>query len=108
MILINMMMAIINLAFEEIKQNQSQYQNKFELLDYIKRTNKEVIGKLRLDVSFELNVACLCVSNCKGNSHHKIAVPRKQFALALLGEAVAPDKFKVILFFQSGTLSIVL
>ena len=37
MILINMMMAIINLAFEEIKENKDQYKNKFELMEYIKR-----------------------------------------------------------------------
>ena len=39
-----MMMAIINLAFEEIKANKSQYQNKFELVDYVKRSGKEMIG----------------------------------------------------------------
>ena len=44
MILINMMMAIINLAFEEIKANASDYQNKFELVDYVKRTAREMIG----------------------------------------------------------------
>ena len=44
MILINMMMAIINMAFEEIKENRETYRNKFELLDYIKRTAREVIG----------------------------------------------------------------
>ena len=44
MILINMMMAIINLAFEEIKSNESDYQNRFELVDYIKRTIQEMIG----------------------------------------------------------------
>lgn len=44
MILINMMMAIINLSFEEIKENESQYRNKFELIDYIKRTTREMIG----------------------------------------------------------------
>eukprot|EP00095_Tigriopus_kingsejongensis_P009158 maker-scaffold798_size95657-snap-gene-0.28 protein:Tk09158 transcript:maker-scaffold798_size95657-snap-gene-0.28-mRNA-1 annotation:"polycystic kidney disease protein 1-like 2-like" len=44
MILINMMMAIINLAFEEIKENEDQYKNKFELIDYIKRTTREMIG----------------------------------------------------------------
>ena len=37
MILINMMMAIINLAFEEIKENRAQYQSKFELTAYVKR-----------------------------------------------------------------------
>ena len=37
MILINMMMAIINLAFEEIKENRAQYQSKFELMEYVKR-----------------------------------------------------------------------
>ena len=44
LILINMMMAIINLAFEEIKENKDQYKNKFELLEYIKRSAKEMIG----------------------------------------------------------------
>ena len=44
LILINMMMAIINLAFEEIKENADQYKNKFELLEYIKRSAKEMIG----------------------------------------------------------------
>ena len=44
MILINMMMAIINLAFEEIKSNAADYQNKFELVDYVKRTTKEMVG----------------------------------------------------------------
>ena len=44
MILINMMMAIINLAFEEIKENADQYQNKFELIAYIRRTCREVVG----------------------------------------------------------------
>ena len=39
-----MMMAIINLAFEEIKSNKSDFQNKFELMDYVKRTTKEMIG----------------------------------------------------------------
>ena len=38
------MMAIINLAFEEIKSNTSDYQNKFELVDYVKRTTKEMVG----------------------------------------------------------------
>ncbi len=44
MILINMMMAIINLAFEETRSNAESFQNRFELLDYIKRSCKEVIG----------------------------------------------------------------
>lgn len=44
MILINMMMAIINLSFEEIKENKDRYKNKFELLDYMKRTCREMIG----------------------------------------------------------------
>ena len=39
-----MMMAIINLAFEEIKDHKEQYKNKFELVDYVKRTAKEMIG----------------------------------------------------------------
>ena len=44
MILINMMMAIINLAYEEIKSNKSGYVNKFELVDYVKRTGREMVG----------------------------------------------------------------
>ena len=44
MILINMMMAIINMAFEEIKQNKEQYKSKFELMAYIKRTCREMVG----------------------------------------------------------------
>jgi hypothetical protein len=62
MILINMMMAIINLAFEEIKENSSNYQvsknglqvsvaqsreffqSKFEIMEYIKRRCREIIG----------------------------------------------------------------
>ena len=41
-----MMMAIINLAFEEIKQNAAAYQNKFELMDYVKRTTRYVFKKI--------------------------------------------------------------
>ena len=37
-----MMMAIINLAFEEVKSRS--YSNKFELMDYVVRTAKEMIG----------------------------------------------------------------
>ena len=37
-------MAIINLAFEEIKANAADYQSKFALVDYVKRTTKEMIG----------------------------------------------------------------
>ena len=37
-------MAIINLAFEEIKQNSHKYTSKFELTDYVVRTTKEMIG----------------------------------------------------------------
>jgi len=44
MILINMMMAIINLSFEEINSNGEQYKNKFELMEYVGRTTKEMIG----------------------------------------------------------------
>ena len=44
MILINMMMAIINLAFEEIKNKKDSYQNKFEIIEYIKRTTREMTG----------------------------------------------------------------
>ena len=44
MILINMMMAIINLSFEEIKRKANQYKSKFELTDYVIRSGKEMIG----------------------------------------------------------------
>ena len=44
MILINMMMAIINLSFEEIKAHKDKYQSKFQLLEFIKRTAKELAG----------------------------------------------------------------
>ena len=44
MILINMMMAIINLSFERIKENAARFKNKFELLEYIKRSIREVVG----------------------------------------------------------------
>lgn len=43
-VLINMMMAIINFAFEDIKNNVQQYKNKFELLEYMKRSAKEMLG----------------------------------------------------------------
>lgn len=44
MILINMMMAIINLAFEEINENADKFQSKFNLLEYIKRSCREIVG----------------------------------------------------------------
>ena len=44
MILINMMMAIINMAFEEIKSQSEAYKNKFEIMEYIKRSTKELTG----------------------------------------------------------------
>ena len=44
MILINMMMAIINMAFEEIKNEKEGYQNKFEIITYIKRSVRELTG----------------------------------------------------------------
>lgn len=44
LILINMMMAIINLAFEEIKANKEKFKNKFELIQYMKRSLREMIG----------------------------------------------------------------
>ena len=37
-------MAIINLAFEEIKANKSDFQSKFDLLNYVKRTTREMVG----------------------------------------------------------------
>ena len=44
MILINMMMAIINIAFEEIKEQKDAYTNKFEIVEYIKRSVREITG----------------------------------------------------------------
>jgi hypothetical protein len=44
MILINMMMAIINMAFEEVKAEAKYNKNKFELFDYMKQTSKEIAG----------------------------------------------------------------
>jgi len=44
MILINMMMAIINLAFEEINAQGANYQNKFDITGYVKRSVKELTG----------------------------------------------------------------
>jgi len=44
MILINMMMAIINLAFEDIKSQKDTYKNKFEIMEYNKRSARELSG----------------------------------------------------------------
>ena len=44
MILINMMMAIINMAFEDIKAQGDSFKNKFEIIEYIKRSTKELSG----------------------------------------------------------------
>ena len=44
MILINMMMAIINMAFEDIKAQGDSFKNKFEIMEYIKRSTKEISG----------------------------------------------------------------
>lgn len=44
MILINMMMAIINMAFEDIKSQSEAYKNKFEIIQYIKRSIRELTG----------------------------------------------------------------
>ncbi len=44
MILINMMIAIINIAFEEIKGNRAKFESKFHLKDYVKRRVREVVG----------------------------------------------------------------
>ena len=44
MILINMMMAIINMAFEDIKSQSETYKNKFEIIQYIKRSIRELTG----------------------------------------------------------------
>ena len=39
-----MMIAIINMAFEEIKERGEQFKNKFELMDYITTSAKEMTG----------------------------------------------------------------
>ena len=44
MILINMMMAIINMAFEDIKSQGDSFKNKFEIIEYIKRSSRELSG----------------------------------------------------------------
>ncbi len=44
MILINMMLAIINLAIEEITADEARFLNRFELVDYIRKTTREVVG----------------------------------------------------------------
>ena len=44
MILINMMMAIINMAFEDIKAQTEQFKNKFEIMEYIRRSVNELSG----------------------------------------------------------------
>ena len=44
MILINMMMAIINMAFEDIKAQGDSFKNKFEIMEYVKRSTKELTG----------------------------------------------------------------
>ena len=54
MILINMMMAIINMAFEEIKSQSEAYKNKFEIMEYIKRSTKELTG-LRQVTQLKMN-----------------------------------------------------
>merc|ERR1719186_1254802 len=38
------MMAIINLAFEEIKEQKDTYKNKFDIMTYIKKSTKELVG----------------------------------------------------------------
>ena len=58
MILINMMMAIINMAFEEIKEQKDTYQNKFEIIEYIKRSVREMTG-VRLVIVKTLKAAKL-------------------------------------------------
>ena len=44
MILINMMMAIINMAFEDIKSQADAYKSKFDILAYIKMTSRQLSG----------------------------------------------------------------
>ena len=55
MILINMMMAIINMAFEDIKSQASAYESKFDIIAYIKKSSKELSG-LRYVRNKTLNV----------------------------------------------------
>ena len=44
MILINMMIAIINIAFDDIKTRKGQYESKFALVSYIKRAMRHKLG----------------------------------------------------------------
>jgi hypothetical protein len=44
MILINMMIAIITMAFEEIKENEEAFQSKFQFVSYLRRRTREVVG----------------------------------------------------------------
>ena len=44
MILINMMMAIINMPFEDIKAQGDAYKNKFDIVSFIKRSMREMTG----------------------------------------------------------------
>ena len=53
MVLINMMIAIINMAFEEIKENEGKYQSRFKLTEYIKKVTREVVG---LDLAKPIDV----------------------------------------------------
>ncbi len=56
MVLINMMIAIINMAFEEIKLNESKYKSRFALTAYIKRFTREIVG---LDLAKPIKVKYL-------------------------------------------------
>ena len=44
MVLINMMMAIINMSFEEVKVDKHKFKSKFQLFEYIKRSARELYG----------------------------------------------------------------
>ena len=44
MVLINMMMAIINMSFEEVKVDKHKFKSKFQLFEYIKRSTRELYG----------------------------------------------------------------
>ena len=44
MILINMMMSIINGAFEDIKAQKEAYQAKFDIMAYIRRSTRQLSG----------------------------------------------------------------
>ena len=48
MVLINMMMAIINMSFEEVKVDKHKFKSKFQLFEYIKRSARDELYKTGL------------------------------------------------------------